>query len=102
MAGNALLNGMMPNMMQNNPLMQMIQTLKGGGNPMNMVQQMMGKNPQFAQVMNALQGKSPTEMSQQINQLASQQGVDLREFATQLGAPQNVIDQLCGGGKSQQ
>ena len=94
--GNALLNGMNPLMQNNNPLMQMVQMLKGGQNPQALFQQIASRNLQFQQMMNAFQNKSPAEMSQQINQLASQRGIDVRELATQLGAPQNVIDQICG------
>lgn len=92
MAGNALLNGMMPNMMQNNPLMQMIQMLKGGGNPQAMFQQMASKNPQMQQIMNMVNGKSTSEMSEMMKNAAQERGVDLGQLASQLGMPKNVAE----------
>ncbi len=97
MAENPLLNTMMSNMMQNSPIMQMVNVLRGGGNPQNLIQQMLANNAPMAQAVNSLQGKSPAEVSKSLNELASQRGIDLRELATSIGAPQNVIDQLCGG-----
>lgn len=92
MAGNALLNGMMPNMMQNNPLMQMIQMLKGGGNPQAIFQQMASKNPQMQQIMNMVNSKSTSEMSEMMKNAAQERGVDLGQLASQLGMPKNVAE----------
>lgn len=97
MAGNALLNGMMTSMMQNSPIMQMVNMLKNGNSPQVLIQQMLANNAPMAQAVNSLQGKSPAEVSKSLNDLANQRGVNLRELATSIGAPQSVIDQLCGG-----
>ncbi len=84
------------NPIMNSPIMRLVNVLKSGGNPQAMVQQILSNNAPMAQAVNSLQGKSPTEVSKSLNDRANQRGVNLRELATSIGAPQNVIDQLCG------
>lgn len=90
MSGNSLLGNMMPNMMQNNPIMQMVQMLKGGGNPEAMLQQFASKNPQMQQMMNMLNGKNSSEMGEMMKNAAQERGVNLAQLASQLGMPKEV------------
>ena len=43
----------------NNPLMMLVQTMRGGGDPMQLLQKMAGQNPQVAQALKMIQGKNP-------------------------------------------
>ena len=45
--------------MMNNPMMQVLQLMRNGGNPMAMLNQMTGNNPMVGQLMQSMQGKSP-------------------------------------------
>ena len=40
----------------NNPMMAMLQMMRAGRNPMQLLQQMAGQNPQAAQAMRLIQG----------------------------------------------
>ena len=51
-----------PAMMQNPMMKMLIQGMRGGANPMPMLQQMLGDNPQMAQMVNLIQGKSPKQL----------------------------------------
>lgn len=95
MSGNPLLsmmNGGNPiqAMMQNNPMMQVINMAKNGGNPMALLQQIEGQNPQIKQAMDMTNGKSPSEMGSMINQLAQQKGINVADLAKSLGMPEDV------------
>lgn len=97
--GNPLLSMMggdnpIQTMMQNNPLMQVINMAKNGGNPMQMLQQMAGQNPQMKQIMDMTNGKSPSEMGNMINQLAQQKGINVGDLARQLGMPEDVQERF--------
>lgn len=95
MSGNPLLsmmggNGPM-NMMKNNPIFQMINMMKNGGNPQQLVQQMMGQNPDFSNAINELNGKSDSDIGNTINKLADQKGVNMGELLKSIGAPNSII-----------
>ncbi len=99
MAGNPLLsmmggNNPIANMMQNNPVMQMVNMLKNGKNPQAFVQQMMGQNPQFGQMVNSLNGKDQSQVNDMISNLAKEKGVDLHQLVNQLGVPEDVVKNL--------
>ena len=40
----------------NNPMMQVLQLMRNGGNPMTMLNQMTGNNPMVGQLMQSMQG----------------------------------------------
>ena len=69
----------------NNPLMQMVNIARNGGNPMALMQQMAGNNPQIAQVMRMMQGKNPQQLQQMAANMARERGVSLEQVAQQLG-----------------
>lgn len=99
MAGNPLLsmmggNNPMANMMQNNPIMQMIHMMKNGGNPQALIQQMMGQNKEFGNVINSLNGKDQSQVNDMIANMAKEKGVDLSQLASQIGMPKEVASKF--------
>lgn len=73
---------MMP---QNNPIMMLVQAMNSGGNPMAVMQQMGWNNPQIAQAYQMMQGKSPQQLQQMAQNMASERGIDLNMMMRQLG-----------------
>lgn len=71
--------------MMNNPMMQILQLMRGGGNPMALLNQMTGNNPMVGQLMQSMQGKSPDALRQMAMNIAKERGIDLGEFAQQFG-----------------
>lgn len=76
---------MIPQM--NNPLFQMINMARNGGNPMQMIQQMARSNPQVNQVMQIMNGKSPDQLRKMASNMAKERGMSLEQVAQQLGIP---------------
>lgn len=71
--------------MQNNPLMQLMQFARGGGNPTQFINQMAGSNPVAANLAQSIQGKSPAQLRQMAENLAKERGVNLEDIARQIG-----------------
>lgn len=71
----------------NNPLFQMINLARNGGNPMQLLQQMARSNPQVNQVIQMMNGKSPDQLRQMASNMAKERGVSLEQVAQQLGIP---------------
>ena len=76
--------------MNNNPLMNILNFMNGGGTPQQVMQMLVGKNPQanqmFQQIENMTKGKDKREFTLQ---LAKQKGMDVKqveELARKLGA----------------
>lgn len=95
MSGNPLLNMMgngnpIQSMMQNNPMMQVINIAKNGGNPMALLQQMASQNPQMKQIMDITNGKSQQEMNDYMKKAAQQKGIDLGQLAQSIGVPPEI------------
>ena len=67
-----------------NPL-QMFNMLSQAKNPMGLLQQMSSKNPQLKRVLEVVNGKSPQELRQYVENTAKTQGVDLTQLAQNLG-----------------
>lgn len=67
-----------------NPL-QMFNMLSQAKNPMGLLQQMSSKNPQLKRVLEVINGKSPQELRQYVENTAKTQGVDLTQLAQKLG-----------------
>ena len=55
----------------NNPLMMLVQTMRGGGDPMQLLQKMAGQNPQQLKTM--------------AENMAKERGVSINDIARQLG-----------------
>lgn len=73
---------MMP---MNNPMMMLINAMRGGANPMAVMQQMAGGNPQIAQGMKMLNGKSPEQIQHMAQNMAKERGVDVNDIIRNLG-----------------
>lgn len=67
-----------------NPL-QMISMLQKAKDPMMLLQQMSSNNPQLKRALEVIQGKSPQELKQYVENTAKTQGVDLTQLAQKLG-----------------
>lgn len=66
-------------------VMQLIQMTRGGGNPMQMLQQMAMSDPQAAQAIRMMQGKSPAELRQMANNMCRERGTTVEAVMQQLG-----------------
>lgn len=71
----------------NNLMMMLINAARGGGNPMQMLQQMAGIDPQAAQVLNILRGKNPQQVRSIVGNMARQRGTTIEQMAQQMGLP---------------
>lgn len=69
----------------NNLLMQMSNTLRRGGNPVNMLRQMAGRDPRMNQFMSMVDGKSPAQLRQMAENVAKERGLDINEVARSMG-----------------
>lgn len=70
----------------NNP-MQILQAVQNGANPNQLIMQLSQQNPAFRQAMQAVNGKTPDQIRDMAYQMARQRGVDLAQFAQQMGVP---------------
>ena len=63
----------------------MFNLLSKAKDPMNLLQQMSSNNPQLKRVVEVINGKSPQELRQYVENTAKTQGVDLAQLAQKLG-----------------
>lgn len=91
MQNNPMVQNMMNNMvgkvMQNNPIMAIINVARNGGNPMDMLKQLAPQNPQVAQAMKMMEGKSPEQLKTMVNNMAKERGTTVEQVAQSLGIP---------------
>lgn len=74
------------NPLMNNPAMQLLSMARnGGGNPMQLLQQMAGQNPQAAQVMRMIRGKTPQQLRTMAANMCRERGTSIEEVARQMG-----------------
>lgn len=71
-------------MMPMNPL-QLMQAVQRGANPSQLIMQLAQNNPAVRQAMQAVNGKTPDQIRDMAQQLASQRGIDLTQLTRQLG-----------------
>lgn len=71
-------------MMMNNPL-QLLRMIQRGGNPQQLIMQAAQQHPAVQQAMQFMNGKTPQQIQQEVQQMARQRGVDLNQLARQLG-----------------
>lgn len=69
----------------NNPIAQMMQFARGGGDPMQFLQQFGGQNPIAANLYQSMQGKNPAQLREMANNLAKERGVTIDAVAQRLG-----------------
>lgn len=65
--------------------MQLMQMLRGSGNPMQMLMGMSRNNPQLQQIIQMTNGKTPAEMQQMVMDEARKRGIDINQLAQQMG-----------------
>ena len=65
--------------------MQMMQAIRSGQNPMQLMMQAAQNNPQMMQALQNMQGKSPQQLQQMAQNLAQARGTNLQAVAQQLG-----------------
>lgn len=71
----------------NNPVLQMVNMARNGGNPMELIQQMAKSNPQVNQVMQMMNGKSPQQLRAMCENMCKERGTSLEQFTKQWGIP---------------
>ena len=71
--------------MMSNPIFQLANIARNGGNAMQMLQRMAAQNPQAAQAINLIQGKTPQQLQQIATNMARERGTTPQEIAHSLG-----------------
>ena len=69
-------------LMGNNPIVQLINTMRNGGNPDALVQQLMGSNPQLQQI---AAGKTPEQLMQVAENMCRERGTSVDSVLKQFG-----------------
>lgn len=69
-------------LMGNNPLVQLINTMRNGGNPDALVQQLLRNNPQAQQI---VAGKTPDQLMQVAENMCRERGTNIDEVLRQFG-----------------
>lgn len=69
----------------NNQIQQISAMLNQGINPQQIAMQLAQRNPSYRRAMQMINGKTPDQIYDMAQQMAQQQGVDLQQFAQQLG-----------------
>lgn len=72
-------------MMTNNPIFNLINLARTGGNPMTLMQQMAGRDPRAQQALQMVQGKTPDQLRQMAENMAKECGTTVDEIARGLG-----------------
>ena len=62
-----------------------MQGMRGGMNPIGMLQSMARQNPAIAPVLSIVQGKDTAQLEQTARNMARERGVDIDTLARQLG-----------------
>ncbi len=71
--------------MNNNPMNQIMNALQQGVNPNQIAMQLAQNNPSVRQAMQLVNGKTPEQVRDMAFQMAKQRGVDLYQFARNMG-----------------
>lgn len=69
-------------LMGNNPIVQLINTMRNGGNPDALVQQLIGANPQLQQI---VAGKSPDQLMGIAENMCKERGTNIDDVLKQFG-----------------
>lgn len=68
-----------------NPIMQAVNLMRSGRNPMQLFQQMAGNNPMMGQFMQMVNGKGSGQLRQMAMNVAKERGISVEQVAQQLG-----------------
>lgn len=80
-----MMGNMINNAMANNPVMQLMNVVRNGGNPQAMLNQMAQNNPQMQSFMQMINGKSSEQLKQIAMNVSREKGISLDQIANQLG-----------------
>lgn len=81
----SMMNGGM-NPLANNPVMKLVQMMKGGGgNPQQLLQQLAGQNPQAKTVLDMMQAGNSQGLKEMALNMAKERGTSVEDIAKQLG-----------------
>lgn len=69
----------------NNMIGMLMQGMRGGADPMGMLQGIVRHNPAMAPVLSIVRGKDPAQLEQTARNMARERGIDLDTLARQLG-----------------
>lgn len=66
-------------------ILNLMQMMRGGGDPMQVVQTFARQNPEAAPAMNLIRGKTPQQLEQTFYNLCKSRGVNPQDVANQCG-----------------
>lgn len=72
-------------LMGNNPIVQLINAVRGGGNPDMLVQQLISQHPQREQIQQIIGGKSPDQLMQIAQNMCRERGTTMDQVLQQFG-----------------
>ena len=72
-------------LMGNNPIVQLINAARGGGNPDMLVQQLISHHPQREQIQQIIVGKSPDQLMQIAQNMCRERGTTMDQVLQQFG-----------------
>lgn len=72
-------------LMGNNPIVQLINVARGGGNPDMLVQQLISQHPQREQIQQIIGGKSPDQLMQIAQNMCRERGTTMDQVLQQFG-----------------
>lgn len=75
----------MQNMAGNHPLMQLMNMVRGGGNPQQILQNFVQQNPNMKNAMPFIQGKNANQLKDTFFNMCKERGVDPQQVAQGMG-----------------
>lgn len=66
-------------------IQDLMQIIRSGGNPAQLINSMMQHNPQLKSAMNMLSGKSQQQQMMMLENMAKEKGTTLKEVAQRMG-----------------
>lgn len=71
--------------MMHDPITALVRAARTGGNPYGLMQQLAGQDPRAARAMEMVQGKSPQQLQQIVENMCRERGTTPQELARQMG-----------------
>ena len=72
-------------LMGNNPMIQLINTMRGGGDPTALVNQLIQNHPQRDQLRQIIGGKTPEQLMQTAENMCRERGVSVDDILRRYG-----------------
>ena len=69
----------------NNPMIQLINTMRGGGDPTAMVNQLIQNHPQRDQLKQIIGGKTPEQLMQTAENMCRERGISVDDILRRYG-----------------